>query len=134
MPNVRKVLAHLFVAVFTLGSIVCPCPPQASNAAGTQADQPHAHHQGQPDSSAIKANGCDHADCVTDCSRISADFSARDDAAVPCKGGFHPAAIASATGFPSMSPPVPGTWAHPPPHSSELSHETPVARFDRLLD
>jgi hypothetical protein len=132
MPNLQKALAHLLMAVFTLGSVACPCPLQVSDGAGPHA-HPGAHHQSHP--SANTANGCEHADCVKDCSRISPDSSARDNVAVTCKGEYHfDLTIAPATIF-SLSPvSQAGSLTHPPPHSSELSHETPVARFDRLLN
>ncbi|MGH8165750.1 MAG: hypothetical protein ACREQ1_00835, partial [Woeseiaceae bacterium] len=79
----QKLFAHLLIAAFAFGSMGCPCPVQAGSEAGS-----HAHHQSQTESPAATENvGCQHSECVTDCSRISAD-SSQQDANLPCNGKY----------------------------------------------
>ena len=126
----QKLFAYLLIAAFTFGGVGCPCPVQAGSEGGS-----HAHHQGQTPSPAVTENvGCQHAECDTDCRRLSAD-SPQQGATLPCNGKYQfddfdaiePETIA--TSHPARSI----AWTGPPP-GLWLSHDTPVRRFDRLLD
>lgn len=128
----QKVFAHLLIAVLAFGSIGCPCPAQANSEAGS-----HAHHQSQKESPAATDHAvCQHAECV----RISADSSAQD-ATLSCKGKFQfekfqfddTDAIESET-IASLNRTRSVAWTGPPLPRSWLSRDTPVSRFDRLLD
>lgn len=127
----QKVFSHLLIAAFAFGSVACPCPAQAGSEAG-----PHHHHQSQTQSPAATDNaGCEHSECVTDCSHISAE-SPQQDANLPCNGKsqlddsdlIDPETIAWLDRTRS------GAWIDPPPPHLLLSHDTPVRRFDILLD
>lgn len=125
----QKLFSYLLIAAFAFGAVACPCPAQADSEAGS-----HDHHQSQMQSPAA-TEACQHSECVTDCSRISAD-SSQQDAALPCNGKYQFDdfdAIESetiATSHPARSVACTG----PPPLRLWLSHDTPVRRFDRLLD
>lgn len=131
----QKVFSHLLIAAFAFGSVACPCPVQAGSEAG-----PHDHHQSQSSSQtqspATADNvGCQHSECVTDCSTISAD-STQQDANLPCNGKLQvddpDANEAETIAWPHRTRLV--AWTGPPPRRLWLSHDTPVRRFDRLLD
>lgn len=131
MPNLRKLFSHVVVAVFAVGSVACPCPAKAASEAA-----PHAHHQGQQESSAEVADSCDHSGCMTDCSRMSADASPQDASLLfRAKLQFDDwhAIPPDTTAWAARSSPL-VTWTGPLPRRIWLSHDTPVRRFDRLLD
>lgn len=125
----QKVFAHLLVAAFAFGSVVCPCPAQADSEAG-----PHDHHQTRTQSpTATDDVGCRHLECVTDC--ISAG-SSQQDANLPCNGKLQlddSDAIESET-IAWLHRTRSAAWIYPPPLHLLLSHDTPVRRFDILLD
>jgi hypothetical protein len=127
----QKVFSLLLIAAFAFGSIACPCPVQA----GSEAES-HDHHRSQTQSpSATDRVGCEHSECVTDCGRISAD-SSQQDANLPCNGKLQPDDSGAIEPEKIAWPHRPRLvhWTGPPPRRLWLSHDSPVRRFDRLLD
>lgn len=123
----QKIFFQLLIAAVAFGGVACPCPALAASEAGS-----HVQHQGQTQSYG-SSEACQHSECVSDCSFISADSSEQD--AMTCNGKYQfddfdaipPNFIAG------YQPRGPATRADPPPYLW-VAHDTPVRRFDRLLD
>lgn len=123
----QKFLFQLLIAAVGFGSVTCPCPV----AAASEMDS-HDQHQSHPQSS-VPSEGSQHSECVTECSLVSADSSDQD--AIPCNGKYQIddyEAVPSELNAPCQ-PDRFRAWIDPPTHL-RLVHDTPVRRFDRLLD
>ena len=122
----QKFLFQLLVAAVAFGGVACPCPTLAASEVET-----HAEHQSQSYSLAQSVD-CQHSECVTDCSFISADFSEQD--AMTCNGKYQFDDFDAIP--PEFSAAYPterfASWTGPPP-PLWVVHDTPVRRFDRLV-
>jgi hypothetical protein len=133
----RNGLSILLVAVMALGTIVCPCEVQASvmvKDAVEDVVEGHAHHQDQTDS-AIDAD-CVHSDCETPCTMLSATPRSGEGVvalAFQTPELDDPEYIAVFDIVPYLRPLVVlSTW--PVRQNISFRTDTPVRRFDRLLD
>src|SRR5690606_37998696 len=75
----QRFLFQLLVAAVAFGSVACPCPALASSEVET-----HAQHQSQSHPLAQSVD-CQHSECVTDCSLVSADSFEQD---ATCNGKY----------------------------------------------
>ena len=139
---IKNGLSFLLVTIMVLGTVVCPCDAQAdvTDAGSARSEiarvalNEHAHHS--ENASSANDSDCAHGDCETPCIMLSA--SPRTDQAV----------IATALQLPELdglallviaelAPPVWPAVADstlPSWHKVLLLADTPVRRFDRLLD
>ncbi len=122
-------LSILLVMIMALGTIVCPCDVEASTPVAD-----HAHHQDQTDS-AIEAD-CAHSDCETPCTVLSATPRSGENVlalALQAPELDDPEYVAAFDIVPYLRPGVVlSTWPFRQNISSKA--DTPVRRFDRLLD
>ena len=123
----QKFLFQLLIAAVAFGSVTCPCPALAADEAGS-----HAPHQSQTPPS-TPSEACQHAECVSDCSLISADSTEQDAMACNGKDQFDDF-DAIPSGFSAAYRPERFAARTDPPPYFRLAHDTPVRRFDRLLD
>ena len=120
-----KAFFQLIVATITFGSVACSCPVQAASEGGSDTEH-HVHMQ-----PSAAAEACQHSECVTECSRVSAN-STREDA-MPCKDKVDDSDALEPDFIATFHRARYARWTVPPPHLW-LAHDTPVRRFDRLLD
>jgi hypothetical protein len=123
----QKFLVQLLIAAAAFGSVGCPCPALAASEVSS-----HAQHQSQTQPHA-PSEACQHSECVSDCGLISAGSSEED--AITCNGkyGFDDFAAIPPEFIAAYQPERLAARANPPPHVW-VSRDTPVRRFDRLLD
>lgn len=122
----------MLLAVFAVGALACPCP--AAAVTGHDAHTGHEHHGDVHSESPADEDGHRQAQCKADCDRVVADSPRKE--LFPCaeKPSFDPeweALEPDSMAWSSGAQPV--SWTGPPSQRS-LAHETPVSRFDRLLD
>lgn len=131
----RRALSQLLLAVFVIGGLSCPCP--ASAMTGHEAPSQHeAHRHGHAETPAADADDSrEHTQCQDGCNHLSAEASWKKPYSYLAKPPLDPdievLEPVNAT-WPGMARAL--TWTGPPPQTSRLPHETPVRRFDRLLD
>lgn len=123
----------------TVGGMSCLCPAEAAAnapAAAVDADHLHAHGiHGAGGPGDTDTAGCGHEGCGPDCSRVSAT-AAKAKATIPGKE----TPSADDPGMPPMAPALPASISAPirqsasPPRQALLHTDSPVRRFDRLLD
>jgi hypothetical protein len=123
----QKILFQLLIAAIAFGSVACACPVLPAKEVDS-----HAQHQSQTQTPA-PSEACHQSDCIIVCSLVPADFSDQD--AMPCNGkypiddldGVPPESIAAhhPERFTARTDPPPYLW---------VARDTPVRRFDRLLD
>jgi hypothetical protein len=127
MMITQKLLFQLLIAAVAFGAVTCPCPALAASE-----PQSHAEHQSQMQSP-VPSEACQHSECVTDCSLIPVDSSEQD--AMPCKGKyqFDDFDAIPPEFIPVYQPVRFSDRTHPPPYQ-RMANDTPVHRFDRLLE
>src|SRR5688572_15079472 len=125
----RKAFSHVLVALLAIGGLNCPCPADASGESVS-----HGNHESHHEPATAGTDHCDHGKCVSDCAGLAADHS-RHDTAFPGTAGDRfddvEALEAEIASWPGRLAPV--TWTGPPVPIRATS-DTPVRRFDRLLD
>lgn len=135
MVSLQKAFSHLVLAVFAAGAAGCPCPATAVAGIGAQAG--HEHHFEMHAGSAPAAEKDSHrqAQCQADCAELIAESPARHDlfptaepSSDPESKGPEPESIFSTGATRS------GTSIGPPSERVRVAQETPVRRFDLLLD
>lgn len=127
----QKVISSLLFATFVLGNVVCLCDVNA--AVGSMDTAQHAHHA--TESETTTSHGCPHTDCDGECASLTG-IAAEDTALmlVPRTIELEDPAALPVTSAVQM--PFAGNHLHtvsvrsPPLQVSD----TPVSRFDRLLD
>jgi hypothetical protein len=128
MLRPRKAFSHLLVALLAIGGLNCPCPANATGEPVSHGNH-ESHHQPAADS-----DHCDHGNCVSDCAGLAADHS-RHDMAFPGTAGDRfddfGAPQAETAAWPRRA--APAAWSGPP-LPIRAAFDTPVQRFDRLLD
>ena len=127
----QPLLASLLALTVTLAGTVCACgvaPIEPAEA--TQAhDAHHAHHAHQADTGASNAD-CAHADCQGDCG-IDVVVPERDATVELPKPQFDGVLAVSPT---AASIPLRPPSYHAPPMYAWRAADTPVRRFDVLLN
>ena len=132
MP-LRNTLSHLLLAVFAVGVLGCPCPAAAIT--GHDADTGHEHHADvRSGSPAADEDGHGQAQCKADCDRVFADSPRKEQFSWADKPPLDPEWEAlEPENMAWSNAALPVSWTAPPSRRS-LAQETPVRRFDRLLD
>lgn len=129
----RKALSHLLLAVLVVGGVGCPCPATAITGDEAPIHQ-EAHHDRAGELTA-ETDGREHSQCQADCNYLDAEASRKDPYSFAGKPPLDPdieALEPETVAWPGVARAV--TWTGLPPQSSRLPRETPVRRFDRLLD
>jgi hypothetical protein len=139
MPILRQLLAHTLLLTMIVGGVACICPAEAF---GMSPDAPvHAVHRHAADSHGAAAEGdehsnaCDHESCESDCAAVSAT-SLKAKVTIPSKPIPSPDdlhVLPMATGLPPSTS-VPARQSFPATRQVLLPPDSPVRRFDRLLD
>jgi hypothetical protein len=135
MPSLQKAFSHLVLAVFAAGALGCPCPAAAVTGHGPQADHEHHFEVHSGSAPAAEKDSYRQAQCQADCDQLVAESSGRHDLFPTAKPsldpelkGPEPESIFSSGTTRSV------TSIGPPAQSVRVAHETPVRRFDLLLD
>ena len=129
----RKALSQLLLAVFAIGGLSCPCPATAMTE-GEAPSQHEAHRHGHAGAPAAETDG-EHAQCQDGCRHLSSEPSWKESYSYLTKPPLDPDIEALEPETAAWSRIARAlTWTGPPPPTSRLPHETPVRRFDRLLD
>lgn len=133
----KYLLAHTVIATIAVGSIACLCPADAAGMAAPAAT--HARHAHAPDTGsgaeAPASADCVHEACGSDCAQVAAP-SAKVSPTVSGKSPAQPDDIEFLVPVMAGWPPAadPPRLTRAPPGPLWLSHDSPVRRFDRLLD
>lgn len=145
MPILQQLFAHVVILSMALGGVACLCPVEAATRAtpataldhADRADHEAHGHQGAHADGADTGAGCGHEQCGPDCTTVSAAAKSQalkstapgKDAPTFDGAAFLPVGFAA---LPDVSrqrerPVVPFTVP-------ARSQDSPVRRFDRLLD
>ncbi|MCZ6709964.1 MAG: hypothetical protein O7B25_06360 [Gammaproteobacteria bacterium] len=125
----QKILSPLLVLMLGLGNLACPCAAMAAD------DEPgsHAHHQQQP--AAPDESDCVHPGCLGDYDRISAIVpDARAVLLSASKITFDGLDAVKPKTIETPRPPLSVTSTGPPFRRLWRPADTPVRRYDTLLD
>jgi hypothetical protein len=144
MSMLRQLAVHTVIAAMAFGGIACLCTAEAAGAppaSKTQSQHHHAqqqnsqNHHGYTSTSVPECGDCGHSDCGPDCDRVSAASSKSSSIA----------AGKPASQFDDIDELPTGEFADllrrpevflidPPRFCPWLAQDTPVQRFDRLID
>lgn len=122
----QKMLFQVLISAVAFNNVACACPALASEM------DSHAQHHSQTQSS-TPSESCQHSACVTNCILVAADSS--DEDAIPCNSKYQADEL-DATPPEFIAAHQPDRFADrtdPPPYLW-VARDTPVRRFDRLLD
>ena len=135
MFDVRQLVVQVAIGAMGLGGVACFCPAAAEAHVTSAMADAHHHRGSTPADGAANQADCGHEDCEAGCERGSA---------VAFKGsggpGGKPAFQLDHAGVlpPDLPALAPASGAVVSPDSARLRiplpQETPVQRFDRLLD
>ena len=139
MPILRQLLATILTLTITVGGIACLCPAEAFGLSPDDAGQADHGHAADAHGAAAAAdepsNGCDHESCESDCVAVSATSvkakSAILSKPIPSPDDLH--VLPMAAGLPPSAS-VPVRQSFPATRQPLLPPDSPVRRFDRLLD
>lgn len=134
MVPLQQLLAKAIIATMAFGGVACLCPSAAD--AEVAPPEAHGHHgHGAASQDDAQAADCGHEDCETGCERTSA---VPPDAAGSPSGKvlfqLDDVDMLPAGKFALAPPPDGFIRSGSSPHHARLPQETPVQRFDRLLD
>ncbi|MYD98644.1 MAG: hypothetical protein F4X98_14845 [Gammaproteobacteria bacterium] len=127
MTRRDPIVAAVFAVAVTLAGTACACAIPGTDA-GSADSHHHAHHGGHGH---VGASECVHADCQGDCG-VNAAVPERDSGAKPPKTSPDIGIAAVALPAPVLS--ARPLSCHSPPFRSWHEADTPVRRFDVLLN
>lgn len=135
MSSLQQLLVQLVIATMAVGGVACLCPVAADATAAPSAV--HSHHQnGSPSADGMTQQAdCGHDDCEEGCER-SVAVASKVPGGTSGKTTFQPDHIGILPqGMPVLAPAVHDVvQISAPRHRIALAQESPVQRYDRLLD
>jgi hypothetical protein len=139
MPLLQQLLAQTLILTMAIGGVACFCPADAAggSAAGAGHEDhgyPVRAHEGSGPEEA-DATGCGHESCGPDCTRVSA-VSAKAKATIAGKTAPSLDDLDVTPVIPGSLPSASAPFRHflPPARQPLRPHDSPVRRFDRLLE
>lgn len=127
MQMSQNILFQVLISAVAFGNAACACPALAASEIDS-----HTQHQSQTQAS-TPSESCQHSACVTNCILVSADSSDQD--AIPCNSKFQVDDLDAAPPefIAAHQPERLAARTYPPPYLW-VARDTPVRRFDRLLN
>ena len=129
----RKIFSHLLLSVLAVGGLSCPCLGSTATAHEAPSHPDH-HREAHTEAPVAEDDGWQEAQCKADCDRASAESSRNDSMPNVSQPPLDPEfAVQELKWLAWSRAALPVSWTGPPSQRSR-AHETPVRRFDRLLD